>query len=160
MLLQGQELSYEEQNLEVLSLRKSQSQSLSLYITLPWLLHFHLHVCLYMFNFEEFLLFLWCNSSSSFFQMSGAFTIFITEIVVFQCVISEKTGLQAHVYSTHCTAVKGIYMLQVNLASGFFVTAFVKVVKVFLIKSNVRSRQLLHLSVPPEGFSFNQVTYQ
>ena len=55
-------------------------------------------------------------------------------------------------YSTHCTAVKGIYMLLVNLASGSFVTAFVKVVKVFLIKSNVRSRWLLHLSVPPEGF--------
>ena len=107
-----------------------------------------------------FLLFLWCNSSSSFFQMSGAFTIFITEIVVFHCVISEKTGLQAHVYSTHCTAVKGIYMLLVNLASGPFVTAFVKVVKVFLIKSNARSRWLLYLSVPPEGFSFNQVTYQ
>ena len=84
------------------------------------------------------------NSSSStgvrpapsFFQTSRAFTIF--EIVAFQYVIPEKTGLQAIVYSTHCTAIKGINMLKVNLASRSFVIAH-QVVKVFLITINLIS---------------------
>ena len=86
------------------------------------------------------------NSSSStsvrpapsFFQTSRAFTIFIIEIVVFQYVIFEKTGLQAIVYSTHCTAIKGINMLKVNHASRSFVIAH-QVVKVFLITINLIS---------------------
>ena len=36
----------------------------------------------------------------SFFQTLGAFMISIIEIEIFQCVVSEKTGLQAHAHST------------------------------------------------------------
>ena len=56
----------------------------------------------------------------SFFQPSGAFTIFIIKMVVCQCVVSHKTGLQAHMYSTHCTTIKSIYTLYVNFTMKIF----------------------------------------
>ena len=132
----------------VLSLRKSLSKSGSLshsYITSTITFLF---TCSILKNSSSSF---GARPPTSFFQMSGAFKIFIIKIVVFQCVISEKTELQANAYSTHCTAIKSIYMLQVNLAS--------RSLKAFLSKSNFRSGWRLHLSVSPEGLSFNQVTY-
>ena len=75
-----------------------------------------------MSHFEELFLFPCPVASPFLLSAPGAFTIFVIKMVVSQCVVSQKTGLQAHMYSTHCTTMKSIYTLYVNFACRSFIT--------------------------------------